>query len=71
MNLCTIGKPLCEEGNMDEQRRMGRREFLGKAAVAAAMAPAVLSAGSGKAGAQGRPPESTGDKARTGIKKIA
>jgi len=56
---------------MDEQKGMGRREFLGKAAFSAAMVPAVLSAGSGKAGAQGRSPESTGDKPRSKIQKIA
>jgi len=56
---------------MDEQKRMGRREFLGKAAVAAMMVPAVLGAGSGNIGAQGQPSGDVGDKARAKIKKIA
>lgn len=56
---------------MDEQKRMGRREFLGKAAVAAMMVPAVLGAGSGNIGAQGQASGDVGDKARAKIKKIA
>ncbi|PKN63748.1 MAG: amidohydrolase [Deltaproteobacteria bacterium HGW-Deltaproteobacteria-15] len=57
--------------DMDEQKRMGRREFLGKAAVAAMMVPAVLGAGSGNIGAQGQASGDVGDKARAKIKKIA
>jgi 2,3-dihydroxybenzoate decarboxylase len=56
---------------MDEKKGMGRREFLGKAAIAAAMTPAVLNAASKEAGAQDKPSGDPGKKVRAGIKKIA
>jgi 2,3-dihydroxybenzoate decarboxylase len=56
---------------MDKPKSMGRREFLGKAAVAAAVTPAVLSYGFGNAVAEGQTSGKPDDKTRTGIKKIA
>jgi 2,3-dihydroxybenzoate decarboxylase len=56
---------------MDEQKRMGRREFLGKAAIAASMMPSLVHAVSGNAGAQGQSTVGVEDKARAKIKKIA
>jgi 2,3-dihydroxybenzoate decarboxylase len=56
---------------VDEQKRVGRREFLGRAAIAAAMAPVVLNSASKEAGAQDKPSASPGNKTRTGMKKIA
>ena len=53
---------------MDKRRRMGRREFLGKAAIAAATVPAALNLASGKGGAEDKP---TGSKIHTRTKKIA
>jgi len=56
---------------MDEQQRMGRREFLGKAAAAAVLVPAVLNAGLGNAGAQGQISPKADEKSGTRVKKIA
>jgi 2,3-dihydroxybenzoate decarboxylase len=56
---------------MYRQKGMGRREFLGRAAVAAAMAPMVLNSASKEAGAQDKTPAGSGNKTRTRTKKIA
>ncbi len=56
---------------MDEQKGMGRREFFGKAAIAAAMVPAVLNSTSKEAGAQDKPPGGPGNKPGIRTKKIA
>jgi 2,3-dihydroxybenzoate decarboxylase len=56
---------------MDKQKRLGRREFLGRTALAAAMAPLVLNSTSKEAGGQDKSPAGPGNKTRAGVKKIA
>jgi 2,3-dihydroxybenzoate decarboxylase len=56
---------------MCKKQGMDRREFLGKAALVAAVVPAVLGGGAGKAGAQDRPPAGLGDKTKSKMWKIA
>ncbi len=56
---------------MDEQKRMGRREFLGKAAIVAATVPAVLNSTPRRADADDKTSGGSGSKTSTRTKKIA
>jgi nitrous oxide reductase len=57
---------------MNEKSRMGRREFLGKAALAAMAAPAVLKAVTKESGAaEGRPSAGVGTATKPRMKRIA